>query len=83
MEYKHISDRDLAQIRNIIADDPSIALEVMRDCADIVGLTTKAEYSMVMCVPIRTVQDGCKKGSIVHLDIDGSKFPCVNCNINK
>jgi len=36
MEYKHINDCDLADIRNIINDNPLIALDIMRDCAETV-----------------------------------------------
>jgi len=82
VEFKHINNNDIAQIRKIINNNPLIALDVMRDCAEITGLTSKSEYSKVLDVPIRTVQDGCKKDKIISLDIDGDKFPCINCNLN-
>jgi len=83
VEFKHINNNDIAQIRKIINNNPLIALDVMRDCAEITGLTSKSEYSKVLDVPIRTVQDGCKKGNIASLDINGDKFPCVNCNLKQ
>jgi len=81
MVYQHLTKSEIAQIRNIIGSNPHKALDILRDCAEISGLTSKAEYSKVMCISLRTVQDGCKKESIISLDINGDKFPCVNCNL--
>jgi hypothetical protein len=77
-EYKNISDSDLAQIRNIIDDNPLIALDILHDCAELIGAISVSEYSHILGVPKRTVQDRCKKDNITCVEIGNVKFPCIN-----
>lgn len=78
---KILTDYELAQLRNILADDPHRALDALRECAELAGLVSKADYSRIMNVPLRTVQHSCSKGKLAALNISGELFPAVNCNL--
>lgn len=76
-----LTDYELAQLRNILADNPHRALCALRECAELAGLVSKADYSRIMCVPLRTVQYACKQGKLEGQVISGEFFPAVNCNL--
>lgn len=76
-----LDEFEIAELRNFIRNDPNIALEILRECAEVAGLVSKTDYSHILGVPIRTVQHGCKSGKIKGLNISGDIIPCVNCNL--
>jgi len=76
-----VIDSAVAHIRKIINGNQEIALSVLRDCAETCGLVSKSDYSKIMAVPLRTVQNRCKKGKIIGLEVSGDIIPCINCNL--
>jgi len=78
---QRVIDLEVAHICNVINGNQEIALAVLRDCAETCGLVSKSDYSKIMAVPLRTVQNRCKKGKIIGLEVSGDIIPCINCNL--
>jgi Fe-S cluster biogenesis protein NfuA len=77
-QFKNISDEDIAQIRNIIGDNYLKAIDVLHDCASMVGACSPEECESVTGTPKRTIQYQVKKENRVFVKIGNSKFPCIN-----
>lgn len=77
-QYENISDEDLAQIRNIIGDDCLKAIDVLHDCASMVGACSPEECEQVIGTPKRTIQYQVQKKNRVVVKIGNVKFPCIN-----
>ena len=69
---------ELAQIRNIIDGDVELTLLLLREHTDDLGLASVSDYSEVLGIPKRTVQDRLRKGFVPYFEISGFKFPCIN-----
>ncbi len=76
VEVKYITE--IAQIRKIIGNNIELSMFILRECAEDVGLVSVSDYSLILGVPKRTIQDRLKRESIPHINISGFKFPCVN-----
>ena len=50
-EYRNISDYEIAQVRNIIGDDYLKAIDVLHDCAEMVGVCSSNECSEITFIP--------------------------------
>lgn len=77
----NFTDKELAQLRSIISNNPHKALEFMHECAEVVGVADKKLFADILGLKLRTVQDQCKDNKLKCFLLGNVKYPAINCNI--
>jgi excisionase family DNA binding protein len=77
-ENQNNTSLEVAQIRNIINEDCTIAQDLIKDLLEMVGAISVDEYSKHLGISKRTIQDRLKKGNMPFIPVGGMRFPCIN-----
>ena len=76
LELKYVTE--LAQMRNIINNNCELAHYITIENLDLIGAVSVSDYSNILCISKRTIQDRLKKSNMNYIELGGIKFPCVN-----
>ncbi len=68
---------EVAQVRNVINEDCTIAQDVIKDLLEMVGAMSVGDYHCITGISKRTIQERLKKGNMPFIEVGGMRCPCI------
>lgn len=74
---KKLTTNQIAKLHEL---DKDMVIEIMHECAEILGVVSVKEYFDATCFARRTVYDYMQSGKLKYFSLSGHKFPVINLN---